>query len=218
MNPSRIKSTMQSHAHNSPILLVTCLAMLIAGTACVNRVIPPARPTDPTSVFLLDHGRHPSLVIPRKENEWVRYTYGNWAWYAEGRTHVFKALAALCWPNKAALGQQRLAPADDLFHPAGPIGEGIVRVYSIHVSAERARRLDDRLEELFMAGREEKLYNPEWGVEFVPHPRAYWIFYQSNTVVAEWLEEMGCEVRGPALFSKWKIPERPPGPESPPTD
>lgn len=203
---------MDVHVNNRLSVWTILLAMLVWGTACVNRVIPPARPSDPTTVFLVDHGRHPSLVLPRDDGEWIRYTYGNWAWYVEDRTHFFSAFSALFWPNKAGLGRQRLAATGDMFHPAGPIEEGVVHLYRLRVSSERVRMLDDALTDLFAERKNAMIYNPVWDLEFVPHPRAYWIFHQSNKITAQWLEELGCEVRGAALFSNWRITEQPKSP------
>ena len=40
---------------------------------------------------------------------------------------------------------------------------------------------------------------------FVPYPEPYWIFHNSNQVVAGWLEELQCRVQGPALFAVWRL-------------
>ena len=53
-------------------------------TGCVTVVRPPAAPADPVEVYLLDHGRTPSLVLPGGDGGSTRWAYGDWRWYALG--------------------------------------------------------------------------------------------------------------------------------------
>ena len=176
------------------------LALVMTAMSCVNRVTPPARPDEPITVILLDHGRHPSLMLPRDRNEetWGRYSYGEWRWYAEGRGNVFGAFSAMLWPTRGALGRQ-------LLHADQSVQVHFVRMHPIEVSSKRAHRLAQKLDAVFEADGREPRHNPDFHAEFVPHPRAYSIFNQSNKVMADWLQELDCEVRGPVLYSKWRI-------------
>lgn len=58
---------------------------------------------------MLDHGRHASLLMERADGSMVRYAYGEWEWYALGRTGPARAFAALFVPSEAALGRKELA-------------------------------------------------------------------------------------------------------------
>jgi len=42
-------------------------------------------------------------------------------------------------------------------------------------------------------------------MDFVPHPHNYTYFHNSNHVTAGWLRELGCDVRGPAVDSRWEV-------------
>src|ERR687898_1077107 len=61
---------------------------IVAACAATFVVAPP--PLVPAAtrapVAVLDHGQHSSLVIGRPDGRMVRYAYGDWRWYAEGKT------------------------------------------------------------------------------------------------------------------------------------
>ena len=86
-------------------------SLLLAG--CATVVVAPAAPEDPVPAFLLDHGGHASLVLPAEKGRLVRYAYGDFSWYALGRTGPGTGLAALAGGTPAALGRGELAgPAE----------------------------------------------------------------------------------------------------------
>ena len=50
------------------------LVVLLGG--CTTTVVVPPAPEQPRAVFLLDHGRHATLVLETAEGGLVRYAYG----------------------------------------------------------------------------------------------------------------------------------------------
>ena len=78
-------------------------AVLLLTQACTTVIVPPVAPAEPGPVFLLDHGRHASLVLPRGDDGMVRYSYGEWKYYAQVRTGIGEASAAVLWPTRAGL-------------------------------------------------------------------------------------------------------------------
>jgi hypothetical protein len=40
---------------------------------------------------------------------------------------------------------------------------------------------------------------------FVHHQRRYTYFFHSNHMLAAWLEQLGCQLRGPAYGSQWSV-------------
>ena len=78
------------------------------------------------------------------------------------------------------------------------------------VDAGRVDALRFRLDSIYEANLETRIYNAAYDLEFVHHPSAYWALHNSNEVVAVWLKELGCRVRRPVLFSNWTV-EPPPG-------
>jgi len=180
-------------------------AMILLG-GCSTTVVPPAKLDEPARVFLLDHGRHTSLVLSTPEDGLVRYAYGDWRFYAERQTGPGHAIAALLWRTPGALGRRELK---------GPVTAAGVRtrvplvieaLYEIEVERTRVDALRADLDAIFNAA-EEPLDTPEVDLFFAPHPRYYNLRHNSNTVVADWLEQLGCEIKGPAILARWRIRE-----------
>jgi hypothetical protein len=177
------------------------------GIGCSTVVVPPSRPADPEPVFLLDHGRHASLVLPGAEGGIVRYAYGDWRWYAEGNTGLWQGAAALFWPTRAGLGRREME---------GPVGVGAVRrqvrvpievLYELMVEARAVAGLRMRLDSIYEENLATRLTSRLYDLEFVEHPNNYWALHNSNVVVASWLRELGVRVEGAALFSDWQVSE-----------
>src|SRR5687768_14257878 len=84
---------------------------IVAACAATYVVAPP--PLAPAiaraPVAVLDHGRHSSLVIGLPDGRMVRYAYGDWRWYAEGKTGAAEGYAALFRETPSALGRRVMA-------------------------------------------------------------------------------------------------------------
>lgn len=185
-------------------LTLAGLATLALLGGCTTHITPPAAPETPASIFLLDHGRHTSLVLATPEGGLVRYAYGDWRFYAERQTGPGHAIAALLWSTPGALGRRELP---------GPPEHGVVleqvrvevdSAYEIQVEQARIEALRSRLDELFTAA-EQSLEAPETDLVFVPHPVDYRLRHNSNTVVSQWLEQLGCQLSRRAVFARWRI-------------
>lgn len=183
--------------------------LVLATAACTAVIKPPVAPQVPQAVFVLDHGRHSSLVLPGADGGLVRYSYGDWSWYALEKTGPFRGSSAVLWPTRAAFGRRELAGA-----ASGPATADVVRaavrvgvehLYELVVDARDAAALRRRLDALFHAADSTLVYNEAYDLEFVHHPESYWAFRNSNQMVARWLERLGCRVRGPALLSRWRV-------------
>lgn len=194
-----------SHTFFSPFLLF-CLLM-VAG--CGFTVSPPPLPADPAPVFLLDHGRHSSLVLPAKNSGAVRYSYGDWEWYVLRHTGIAQGSRALFRPSPAALGRRHLfiTPSKENVRMAVPVS--IENMFLIAVEKKNISRLHSKLEEIFYKNRETLHYSRDFDLDFVRHPEPYTLNNNSNTMVAQWLRELGAEVDGGGLFAVWEIKENP---------
>ena len=192
--------------HNSGMrrLCVSALLACTLITGCATTIVPP--PTkDPVDIFVLDHGRTTSLVLPAPQNRFVRYAYGDWNWYALGNTGIIDGLRALIGPTQAAFGRQELpGPADPATIRSRYPPEYIVNLHAIPVDRRQAERLRERLDAQHRASRANgvALTNE---FEFVPDPRPYSYFHNSTHAIAQWLRELGCETRGAAFSSEWRI-------------
>lgn len=184
-------------------LFATLLLLALSG-GCGFTVIPPPSPAHPAPVFLLDHGGHASLVLPADEGM-VRYSYGDWEWYALGRTGAVEGSRALIGPNPAGLSRKVLSvsPTEEAVRRALPVETE--HIFLILAEVESVARLRDRLEAIFLENLQTLHHNPDLGIDFVRHPEPYSLSHNSNTVVAGWLRELGAEVRGGGPFSDWTI-------------
>jgi len=173
-------------------------------TSCATTIVPPAS-QDRVDVFLLDHGRTTSLVLPAPENRIVRYAYGDWNWYALSNTGILDGLRALIGPNQGAFGRQELTgPADAQTIRSRYPPAYIVNLHAIPVDRGRVERLRERLDAQHHAGRATGIaHTVEF--EFVPDARPYSYFHNSNHVIAQWLRELGCETHGLSFSSEWRV-------------
>ncbi len=173
--------------------------------ACTTVVVPPAAPTAPVQVFLLDHGRHASLVLPAADGALLRYAYGDWRYYAQSHTGPAAGVAALLWPTRGALGRRRLRGPASLAALRGELRVGLQAFYVLNVSGARLRALRERLERRFRDGEGAPLYNPVYDLWFVRDAQDYDLLHNSNQTVAGWLWALGCRVQGMALYSRWAV-------------
>lgn len=186
--------------------LLRWLAVLLPwlGGCGPTQVVAPASLEQPAEVFVLDHGRHTSLVVSTPEGAMVRYAYGDWRYYAERLTGPGHGLAALLWSTPGALGRRHLPGPPTPFEVRLQVPLVIVELYRIRVERPRVEALRARLDAIFDAA-EVQLDVPEVLLIFAPHPRDYNLVHNSNRAIADWLEELGCEVRGRAILAHWRF-------------
>src|SRR5687768_16055452 len=87
------------------------LALLPAPLACTTVLVPPTADSlhEPVAVYVLDHGRTPSLVLlGERGGGMTRYAYGDWNWYALQNRGLLDAIAALFFPTRGAVGREQL--------------------------------------------------------------------------------------------------------------
>lgn len=186
------------------LLLVFLIAAAQAlPLAIPTTIVPPRSPADPVTVFLVDYGRTPSLVLPAGEDGMVAYVYGDWRYYALRQQGVFDSVAALLWPTQGALGRRSIAGPRDAHTVRTGIGTGIDALHELEVDREAVERLQMRLDRLFRQGQDTTV--DAYGMTFVHHPRSYTYWSNSNHMTAGWLEELGCDIRGPAFNSSWRV-------------
>jgi hypothetical protein len=181
-------------------------AILAACTATYVVAPPPLEPAaSRTPVAVLDHGRHSSLVIGLSDGRMVRYAYGDWRWYAEGKTGAAEGYAALFKETPAALGRRVLAGPLTAETLRRQVRVGIEDVLLLDVDTAAAQRLVAKLDRIAEAGRARMLTNQDVDLDFFPHPVPYTEAHSSNRVLAGWLREMGAEVEGDGLIADWKL-------------
>jgi hypothetical protein len=185
-------------------VLILAIGMLALPLACTTTVVQPNKPSEPVKVYLINHGYTSSLVLPTNDGEMIRYVYGDWNYYALGNRGLLDAIVALFWPTRGALGRQRIERASDIESLRRQIGVEIQQIHTLEVERSEVEHLGARLDSILESQRERLVVNTANGMEFGQHPQSYNYFHNSNHVAARWLEELGCQVRGPAFSSRWE--------------
>lgn len=202
-----IETAVPLHRGSRCWIRLVLLACALALSGCSTWVItPPPEPDDPKPAFLLDHGRHASLVLPR-ERGIVRYSYGQWDWYVLNRKGPYRASGILFTRSQAGIGRRDLPGPARLSSVREQVAVPIEEAWRIEVDAARAAELDRELRDLFAAQPEAVVDNPLVDLEFVPHPTPYSLGHNSNHTVAEWLRDLGATVEGGGPHSRWQVTE-----------
>jgi hypothetical protein len=181
------------------------LLALAIPLACTTTIVPPPAPDDAVAVFLIDYGMTSALVLPH-DGALSAYAYGDWQYYALRNNHAGRGIAALVWPTQGALGRGRLqdpATANAILEQLR--GRGAEELLEIHVAAAAVERLRQRLDAQYEEHQTTEVENADYGMSFVHHPQRYTWFWNSNHQTAAWLRELGCDVRGPAFASRWRV-------------
>jgi hypothetical protein len=185
---------------------LTAAAVALFLTGCVTTVLtPPQNPDNPRTVFLIDHGRHSSLVISTDGGELVRYAYGDWRYYADQDTSIASGAAALFWPTPATLARGELKGPADVDTLRGQLRVGVQEIHVFEVAGVDADRVAQYLDELHLDGVADHTYVAAYDMVFAPHPEPYTWRNNSASVLADWVEEMGVEVRGLGLVASWEV-------------
>jgi hypothetical protein len=179
--------------------------LVVVSVLVPTTVTVPPNPTNPRTVYLIDHGTHASLVLETADNKMLRYSYGDFRYYALRDTSLAAGAAALLWPTPATLGRGELK---------GPVSEKSLRdqlvvvveeIYLMEVAAEKADRLILDLDAIYFAGKDQLVKVPEYGLIFAPHPIDYFWNSNSSTMIGVWLKKLGGHVFGWVLISSWNV-------------
>jgi len=156
------------------------------------------------TIAVTDYGRHASVVFPDRDGTGsVEYTFGDWDWFAAGHNGPTDAVQAMLWSKGSTLGRRRV----DMLPDSPALKDELLaeRVMLLRVPRDRASALRDALGEPFRARANQALYNQVMELHFIPDAENYGLFHNCNHVTARWLREMGCEIRGNPITSKFKL-------------
>ena len=187
--------------------LVLGVGLLALLTACAGTVTVPddTELEDPRPVFLLDHGRHASLVVTRADDSLIRYVYGDWRWYARQETGFFRIFPTLFARTQAALGRRELAGPPESDALRRQIRVVIQEIHPLSVPAALIDELIATLDARFEDALETLYYNRDYDLEFVHDPKPYTLGDNSNHVVAGWLRQLDIDVSGNPVFGRWRV-------------
>jgi len=183
-------------------LNIALLGVVWTITSCTYRISVPESITEPTTVYLIDHGRTSSLALPNFEGSYIRYAYGDHRWYARDNTGIWQGLAALFWPTPGALGRSDLG---------GDLSLGVENIMSIEMDVEKVKILRQELEAIHqLTPPDELISNAKYNLVFSHHPNTYSLTNNSNTTVAGWLRRLGCDVESWPWAFDWEIVRKDP--------
>ena len=207
------------------VAMVVPALLVLASLSCVNRIRPPSNVADPVTVYVADHGKHSSLLLPAGNAageaaggaRYLQYAFGDWGAFAENRNSLPSYLRAALFSRRSALGREA-HPTDDPALLRGRVRA--VRLTAVVVERAAAARLRDALEREWTARSSEALDNRQVRMVLVPYagPNArYALWNHCNHATARWLRHLGCGVWRPAMFSAFRLTRAPaPAPGSQP--
>ena len=182
------------------VLLLFFAGLCLGG--CQHVIDPPPAVADPVRVFVVDYGRHASLVLPKKDSSLVEWSWGDWNWYALERTGAAEGLQALFASPRSTLARRELAPVRDAQELAARVGAE--EVLGLDVERERAVALQRRLEARWLRRRHEAVRHPN-GRVFVPDDARYSLSNNSVHELSRWLEALGADVSGSGVVANFKL-------------
>jgi hypothetical protein len=190
------------------LLLALGILMLLSG--CVTHVMPPPHPSDPRPVFIVDYGRHSSLVLADGRGGLTEYAYGDWEWFALNENGFSDAMRALFYSRHSTLGRRKmLGPATC---PAIADELKAKNVEELSAARERVDALLIQLDEQFERHAETRVFNHDNQMWFVQDDEHYALLNNCNDRTARWLKSLGCRIEGNGLSSDFRVvqgPDRP---------
>lgn len=174
-------------------------------SGCSGRITPPKSPEIPRAVFVLDHGQHSSLIIEDKQGDLARYSYGDWRYYAEGKTGIFSGVRAIFVPTKAALGRKQLSGPATPENIHEQVKIAVLTIVSLEAEASAVDALQQKLDTVYQQNQASRIYRQDFDLEFVHYPMTYSVLNNSNQVIGQWLTELGSEIEGWPLLSNWQV-------------
>ncbi|GMU83149.1 MAG: hypothetical protein AMXMBFR47_30200 [Planctomycetota bacterium] len=188
----------------TPLARTLALAAALAASGCGPMHIRTPR-VDGTAaaLYLADYGGHSGLIFARETGELVEYGYGWWDWYALNHDRWYNVFPLFIVPGEGALARRTLPPAGNA--ELLRVRHGFEHVWEIRADRQRVDSLRDSLDAAFERRRDREVDNTETGMTCVPNERLYTLLFNCNSAVAEWLEAVGCEVRGQRLMAEFLI-------------
>lgn len=203
----------------------TCFVQFVMAAACLpwvfgctNVITPPAGVEDPQAVFILDFGRHSSLLLPNEENrEFTEYAYGEWQWYALKRDSFLRIAPTMLWPTQGTMGRNtwvldQPAPggrddAEEVIDLLEIIDTHFITeaVHPVFVERRAIAFLLESLRKRYDSSDAEPVSVPEYGLYFVPDRRTYTLFHNCNHETVDWLVRLGCDLNGSGMISDFEV-------------
>jgi len=185
--------------------IIAIAAFLLLSAVSPTVLVTPRDISDPTKVFVIDHGTHTSLAIQADSETLIRYAYGDKRYYAQRDTSLSSGAKALLIPTPAVLARAELEMIQSTEELLDQLPVVVNTVYELDVEASKASDLIKRLDSFHSQSAQELISVPAYGLEFAPHPSDYQVFSNSSTMITSWLRELGVTTIGWGLIASWAI-------------
>jgi len=188
------------------LLVLTFAVFLIGGCAMVR---PPANPVDPVTIYVADYGVHSAVMLPVGENRFVEYAFGDWGYCAEDRDGPLDSVGALLVSQSSALGRRYidLKPGD--LYPM-PKLEVPKTAFPVVVPRATVEAVERKLAARYHRSLCTIVYNPGNDTDYVRDDEHYSVLHSCNGLTASELRQMGCQVNGWAIWSRFRLVGDPP--------
>jgi hypothetical protein len=193
-------------------LLAAC-GLALAGCGTTITAPPLAPQTRP--VYVTNYGRHSSVLLTDSTGVLTEFAFGDYRWFAISDTTSGAGVQAMLHSAKSTLARRTLRPESSDIDAVARATRA-AHVGGFNAPADRVDALLARLNVRFEQRVNEVTYNPRSSMWFVPDAERYSFFHNCNHVTAGWLRSLGCDVKGPAMFSNFKLVAPPPTPPPPP--
>ncbi|MEA2707778.1 MAG: hypothetical protein QOF78_379 [Phycisphaerales bacterium] len=176
----------------------------VGGAGCVTTtIIPPPPSGDDVPVFITDYSRHSSILLPDPAGHYNEYAFGDFNWFALSKTKGSDAARAMLWSAGATMGRRQLKLTDNVAAVTAKVqAEKVIR---IEAPRAKVNALIAELDAAYFARYDTITYNPASSMWFVRSREPYNALHNCNHLTACWLRQLGCKVRGAAIFSKFRI-------------
>ena len=184
---------------------LTLVGLLLLAVFAPTILIPPSSAVDQRTVFVIDHGTHSSLAIETSSGDLLRFAYGDKRYYATRDTSLGSGAAALLWPTPSTLGRGELLGPASKENLESQLRVVVQIIYELEVEGSKADELIAKLDAIHVAGEQDYIAVPAYGLVFAPHPEDYFWANNSSSIIAGWLRELGVGVFGWGLLASWSV-------------
>jgi hypothetical protein len=188
------------------VFAIAVVLMSVCGGCVTTRIVPPQPSGDDVSVFVTDYGRHSSVLLPTPQGHYNEYAFGDFNWFALSHTTQTDAAHAMLWSAGGTLGRRQIdLPVDD---PAAVASDAMAyKVIRLRAARAKVDALIEDLDADFYARYDTVTWNTASAMWFVRSGEPYNALHNCNHLTARWLKQLGCEIRGSAMFSKFTLAE-----------
>ncbi|HLP90777.1 MAG TPA: DUF2459 domain-containing protein [Nostocaceae cyanobacterium] len=184
------------------IIILTALSFFLVWIFTPAVIIPPNQKAQETPIYILDLGWHPELILPNNQNTFTLYAYGDWNYFALNNQNLSDGLAALFIPTLGTLGKRTFNNLEEIQKITTQRNYTLL---TVKVPQNKVSALIQQLERRFNQNIHTTIYNQKTGLTLVQDEKKYTILHNSNHELIEWLEELGCQVKGFVIWANFRV-------------